>query len=185
MDVPVNAAMLINAESTRVMSTILDMWSKRAKWYSMKRRKIGAKRYLVTSGVTIVMAIEATIGRPMIQPRLSSPEISPKSPMILFRTGSVAVIKAYGRRIWFDSDWPRHHKADHIINDSRAYKGWAYSSLCQIYRTRSRRDNSKGSSCRMALAHWLGDSFRIAVQVPKEVVDSAAPMINTSTGPEE
>ena len=70
----------------------------------MKRRKIGAKRYLVTSGVTIDMAIEATIGRPMIQPRLSSAEIPPNSPMILFRTGSVAKIKLFQRRIRFGSD---------------------------------------------------------------------------------
>ena len=183
MDVPVNTAMLINADRTRVMSTILEMWSKRAKWYSMKHQKIGAKRYLVTSGVTIDMAIEATIRRPMIQPRFSSAEIPPNSPMILFRTGSVAKIKLFQRRIRFGSDWPRHHKADHIINDSCAYKDWANSSLCQIYCTRSRRNNSKGGACGMALAHWLGESFRIAVQVPKEVVDRAAPMINTSTGP--
>ena len=70
-DVPVNAAMLMNAQSTSAINTILEMWSYRAKWFSMYRRKIGAKRYFVTIGVTIAMPIEATIGRPINQPRLT------------------------------------------------------------------------------------------------------------------
>lgn len=85
-DVPAYPDILTKADKTNTMRMMLDMWSKRAKWYSMYRRKKGAKQYLVRMGVATAMATEATIGRPISQPRLTSSdfESSPRRPITLF-----------------------------------------------------------------------------------------------------
>lgn len=84
-DVPVKPAMAINAERTRVMRIMFEIWSNCAKRCSMNLRKKGANTHLVTMGMTTAMPIDATMGRPMSQPRLtSSPESLPKSPITLY-----------------------------------------------------------------------------------------------------
>lgn len=86
-DVPAYAAMLMKADKTNTIKRMLETWSNLANLCSIQRRKIGAKIHFVKIGVRIAMAAEATIGRPMIQPRFtwpaSGPESSPKSPMTL------------------------------------------------------------------------------------------------------
>lgn len=65
----------------------LERWSYLAKVCSIQRRKMGAKMYFVRRGVRMAIAADATIGRPIIQPRLVlllEPEGSPRSLMTLF-----------------------------------------------------------------------------------------------------
>ena len=75
----------MKADNTRTMRTMFERWSSCAKWYSINFLKNGAKTHFVSTGIRIAMAIEATIGRPMSQPRstLPPPESFPKSWMTL------------------------------------------------------------------------------------------------------
>lgn len=131
-EVPIYAAMLIKADNTRTINRMLETWSNLANLCSIQRRKMGAKTHLVKTGVRIAMPAEATIGRPMIQPRLtlpaSGPESSFKSPMTLLvmceREFPVAK-KDYGL--------PGQHKAHDIVDHSCTHKHRANSSLSKIY----------------------------------------------------
>jgi hypothetical protein len=80
-DVPAYAAILMKADRTKTIKRILETWSNFANLCSIQRRKIGANIHLVKIGVRIAMAAEATIGRPMIQPRLTWPASGPESPL--------------------------------------------------------------------------------------------------------
>lgn len=62
---------------------IFEMWSKRAKWYSMYFRNMGAKIHFVTIGVVMAIPTEATIGRPISQPRFVFGVSLPRSPITL------------------------------------------------------------------------------------------------------
>lgn len=67
----------------------------------MYLRNIGAKRNFVTMGVTMAIATEATMGRPIIQPRLASLlESFPRSEMMLFMSGMYVRIFKFGLLTW-------------------------------------------------------------------------------------